>query len=136
MKPRKRLAASEALRSNSREFLDHLDTEASQAESLKITSSEKEGVEFTEDSDSFKRTSKNHLFMSPEAKAILESTPELSQSESKLELDISAAQQTSKQDLSLFSEMQQEEDALTVEQQSVKEFDRLLSENKELIDLR
>ena len=74
--------------------------------------------------------------MSPEAQAILDSTPELVQSESSLELNINEAQKVNKQNVSLFAEMQQQEDALTVEQQSIKEFDRLLVENKELIDLR
>ena len=134
MKPKKRLAAADALKSNSREFLDTLDAKSLQADKLNITPSEKEGSIFTE--DNICTSSKGRLFMSPEAQAILESTPELIQSESKLELDIGEAQKVNQHNLSLFTEIEQQEDALTVEQQSIKEFDRLLVENKELIDLR
>ena len=138
LKTKKRLAAADALKSSSREFLDTLEVEASQAERLDITPSEKEQLDYTE--DDFETPSgklnKGPMFMSPEAQAILDSTPELVQSESSLELNINEAQKVNKQNVSLFAEMQQQEDALTVEQQSIKEFDRLLVENKELIDLR
>lgn len=138
MRAKKRLAAADALKTSSREFLDTLDAEASQAERLDITPSEKEQLEYTE--DNFETPSgkinKGPMFMSPEAQAILDSTPELVLSESSLELNISEAQKVNQQNVSLFAEMQQQDDALTAEQQSIKEFDRLLVENKELIDLR
>jgi len=88
--------------------------------------------------------------MSPEAQAILESTPELIKTESKLaeleigespRIDIKSAQKINQHNLSLFAEMEQLDtstldNTMTVEQRGLKEFDILLSENKDLVDLR
>jgi len=146
MKARKRLAA-DALKTSSIEFLDTLEPEHSQAEQLNITPSEQEKIEFA---NSVEKSRNAHLFMSPEAQAILESTPELIKTESKLaeleigespRIDIKSAQKINQHNLSLFAEMEQLDtstldNTMTVEQRGLKEFDILLSENKDLVDLR
>ncbi|XP_066930555.1 C-Jun-amino-terminal kinase-interacting protein 4-like [Clytia hemisphaerica] len=135
LKTKKKLLAS------SREFLDTVEAESSQAEKLNITTSERGGVDFNEgDMNTVsEKTDSSSMFISPEAKAILDATPELSQVESEYQtptIDIRSAQKLNQQNISLLAEMEQYDDALTVEQQGLKEFDRLLVENKDLIDVR
>ena len=107
---------------------------------------EKETLELIDNdvNETSEKTNTAQMFMSPEAKAILESTPELVKSESKLTeldeyqtpmLDISSAQKVNQHNVSLFAEMQQL-DSSNLEMGGLKEFDILLSENKELMDVR
>lgn len=96
------------------------------------------------------------LFLSPEAQAILQSTPELMKTHSRLQgtvlsttsddptLDAQHALKQQQHDLSLYAEMytldsdgnQGYSDIGNVEQKGLKEFDHLLKENKDLLDVR
>lgn len=88
-------------------------------------------------------------YMSAEAKAILDSTPELIQSQSMLSeldicetpsIDVQTAQKVQQQNVSLFAEMEAidvpKDDNLIIEQRGLQEFDRLLTENRDLMDVR
>lgn len=103
--------------------------------------------------DSSEATSASSLYLSPEARAILESTPELMKTHSRLadtpmlalvsivipSLDIQNAQKQQKLDASLYSELQyleNNENGGEIEHKGLKEFDLLLKENKGLIDVR
>ena len=103
--------------------------------------------------DSSEATSASSLYLSPEARAILESTPELTKTHSRLRdtpmsglvstvipsLDIQNAQKQQKLDASLYSELQyleSNENGGEIEHKGLKEFDLLLKENKGLIDVR
>lgn len=92
---------------------------------------------------------KSNMYISAEAKAILDSTPELVTTQSRLSeldisetpnLDIRSAQKVQQHNVSLFAEMEAldtpKEEDLIMEQRGLKEFDRLLTANKDLIDLR
>lgn len=142
LKPKKKVSA-DALKSSSRDFLDIVDPNESKEDQLNVTPSQKETVEFI-DCDTIDSEKTVQLFISPEAKAILESTPELVKTESKLtelpKLDINTAQKVNQHNVSLFAEMQQldspKADHEIGDQRGLKEFDMLLSENKELMDVR
>ena len=103
--------------------------------------------------DSSEATSASSLYLSPEARTILESTPELMKTHSRLadtpmsalvstvipSLDIQNAQKQQKLDASLYSELQyleNNENGGEIEHKGLKEFDLLLKENKGLIDVR
>ena len=103
--------------------------------------------------NSSEATSASSLYLSPEARAILESTPELMKTHSRLgdtpmsalvstvipSLDMQNAQKQQKLDASLHSELQyleNNENGGEIEHKGLKEFDLLLKENKGLIDVR
>lgn len=159
----KKLTASDLSRSVSHEIVN-VNTDNVKADSTVIQRRKKhmgETLATSEDTDNDENmlfqtdaNDESEIYLSPEAKAILQSTPELMKTESRINtfefqetptIDIQQARKVQQNNVSLFAELESEvvtpsdietNEMQLVGQQGLREFDLLLEENKELTVIR
>ncbi|XP_057314682.1 C-Jun-amino-terminal kinase-interacting protein 3-like isoform X1 [Hydractinia symbiolongicarpus] len=154
----KKLPAPDLSRSVSHEIVntDNVKADSTVIQRSKATSEDTNNDEsmFFQTATDISSVKESEIYLSPEAKAILHSTPELMKTESRINtvefqetptIDIQQAQKVQQNNVSLFAELESEvvtpsdmetNEMQLVGQQGLREFNLLLDENKELTVIR